>query len=342
MKKIFFVLLFVILLAGCGNNNKETILKKWSKKVDGMDSYLMKGTLEIYRNEDLYTYDVESAYLKKDKFRVGLTNKTNNHEQIILKNDKGVYVLTPSLNKSFKFESEWPYNNSQIYLLQPLLIDLKNDDKYTFEEKDGKYIFSAKVNYINDKNLTKEKIYLDKNLNLKKVEVLDDNDDVIMRLKVTKIDTNNNFDDRYFDLDDSYNNNKFKDKNKSDSKENDNTSKPDSNETSKVTDVLYPMYVPVDTYLDTQDVVSLDNGTRTILTFSGDSPFTFVQSPVDSETIDYLNGDPYLVADTVGAVSDKSVAWISNDREYYLTSTSVNADELLLIADSLSVAEVGK
>ena len=58
MKKIFFVLLFVILLAGCGNNNKETILKKWSKKVDGMDSYLMKGTLEIYRNEDLYTYDV--------------------------------------------------------------------------------------------------------------------------------------------------------------------------------------------------------------------------------------------------------------------------------------------
>ena len=369
MKKIFFVLLFVIILTGCGNNNKETILKKWSKKVDGMDSYLMKGTLEIYRNEDLYTYDVESAYLKKDKFRVGIINKTNNHEQIILKNDKGVYVVTPSLNKSFKFQSEWPYNNSQIYLLQPLLIDLKNDDKYTFEEKDGKYIFAAKVNYINDKNLTKEKIYLDKNLKLKKVEVLDDNDDVIMRLKVTKIDTNNNFDDRYFDLDDSYNNNKIKDKNKSDRKENDNTSKPDSNEsnnyknttnndkynteeqkesnnttstTSKVTDVLYPMYVPVDTYLDTQDVVSLDNGTRTILTFSGDSPFTFVQSPVDSETIDYLNGDPYLVADTVGAVSDKSIAWISNDREYYLTSTSVNADELLLIADSLSVAEVGK
>ena len=102
------------------------------------------------------------------------------------------------------------------------------------------------------------------------------------------------------------------------------------------------MYVPVDTYLDTQDVVSLDNGTRTILTFSGDSPFTFVQSPVDSTVVDYLNGDPYLVADSVGAVSDTSVAWISNDKEYYLSSTSVSADELLLIADSLSVAEVGK
>lgn len=337
----------------------------------------MKGTLEIYRNEDLYTYELESAYLKKDKFRVGLTNKTNNHEQIILKNDKGVYVVTPSLNKSFKFQSEWPYNNSQIYLLQPLLIDLKNDDKVTLEEKDGKYILSAKVNYINDKNLTKEKIYLDKNLNLKKVEVLDDNDDVIMRLKVTKIETNNNFDDRYFDIDDSYNTStKNKDKTKDDKKSSDNKLSNDSKDndiktndnsqtnninkeenstdntnnttenktttTSKVTDVLYPMYVPVDTYLDTQDVVSLDNGTRTILTFSGDSPFTFVQSPVDSTVVDYLNGDPTLVADSVGAVSDTSVAWISNDKEYYLSSTSVSADQLLLIADSLAVAEVGK
>ena len=350
MKKIFVFIAFVIFLAGCGNNSKEAILKKWSKKVDGMDSYLMRGTLDIYRNEDLYTYDLESAYLKKDKFRVGLINKTNNHEQIILKNNKGVYVVTPSLNKSFKFQSEWPYNNSQIYLLQPLLIDLKNDDKFEFEVKDSRYIFTARVNYINDKNLTKEKIYLDKNLDLKKVEVLDDNGDVVMRLKVSKIETNNNFDDRYFEIDDNYNaNSKNKDTLKTDDKNNNNNNNFDNNKTdnkttttSKLNDVLYPMYVPTDTYLDTQDVVSLDNGVRTILTFSGDSPFTFVQSPVDSSVVDYLNGDPYLVADSIGAVSDTSVAWISNDKEYYISSTTVNAKELLMIADSLSVAEVGK
>ena len=199
-----------------------------------------------------------------------------------------------------------------------------------------------------------------------------------MRLKVTKIETNNNFDDRYFDIDETYNTStKNKDKSKDDKKngdskltedskdndiktddngnQNNNINKEENNTdntnnninnktttTSKVDDVLYPMYVPVDTYLDTQDVVSLDNGTRTILTFSGDSPFTFVQSPVDSTVVDYLNGDPTLVADSVGAVSDTSVAWISNDKEYYLSSTSVSADQLLLIADSLAVAEVGK
>ena len=56
-----------------------------------------------------------------------------------------VLVVTPSLNKSFKFQSDWPYNNSQIYLLQPIIRDLKNDDKRTFEETKDGYIFTVKV-----------------------------------------------------------------------------------------------------------------------------------------------------------------------------------------------------
>lgn len=363
MKKLFLCIGLVVLLAGCGNNSKEDVLKKFSKTIDNCDSYLMKGTLEIYRNEDLYTYDVESSYLKDDKFRVSLTNKTNNHEQIILKNNEGVYVITPSLNKSFKFQSEWPYNNSQIYLLQPILIDLKNDKDLKFETKDSEYIFTAKVNYINDKNLIKQKVYIDKNMNLKKVEIFDDDDNVVMRLKVTKIEKNNNFDDNYFALEDNYDTDIDSEKNKQDSNIDQNKGtdseeiteekiEQDSNDTQVETnntettsnndEVLYPMYVPIDTYLNTQDVMATDNGSRTIITFSGDSPFTFVQSSIDNKTMNYVYGDPYLIADTVGVVNDHSLSWISNDKEYYLTSDTVASSELLLIAESLSVTEVGK
>ena len=45
-----------------------------------------------------------------------------------------VYVVTPSLNKSFKFQSEWPSNSSQSYLLNPLLNDVKTDSSTTLEE----------------------------------------------------------------------------------------------------------------------------------------------------------------------------------------------------------------
>ena len=351
MKKIILCFMFVMLLAGCGKNSKENILKQWSKKVDSYDNYLMEGTLKIYRNEDLYTYKLESSYMKEDYYRVSLTNKTNNHEQIIIRNKNGVYVVTPSLNKSFKFQSEWPYNNSQIYLLQPILSDLENDSKLSFEEKNKTYIFTSKVNYINDKNLIKQKVYLSKDLILKKVEVIDDNNNTIMLLKVNKFKTNNNFDNNYFKVVDNYSNNNKQIDNNTNKEEKSNIKKEDiennkeENKTKKTSvndDILYPMYVPVNTYLNTQDVMKLDNGSRTILTFSGNSPFTLMQSPISNDTINYLNADPVMVLDKVGAVGKNEVSWVDDNKEYYVTSEVLSSNELVKIAESMSVAQIEK
>ena len=40
-------------------------------------------------------------------------NKINNHEQIILKM-KMCLCINAITNKSFKFQSEWPYNNLKV------------------------------------------------------------------------------------------------------------------------------------------------------------------------------------------------------------------------------------
>ena len=90
--------------------------------------------MEILSNEELYRYDVKVDYLKPDYYKASLINKDTNHEQIILKNKSGVYVITPSLNKSFKFQSDWPFNSSQAYILDSLLKDLKNDSDVQFNE----------------------------------------------------------------------------------------------------------------------------------------------------------------------------------------------------------------
>ena len=57
----------------------------------------------MINNETTYEYDVKSTYKETNNFKVELTNKINDHKQIILRNKEGVYVVTPSLNKSFKF-----------------------------------------------------------------------------------------------------------------------------------------------------------------------------------------------------------------------------------------------
>ena len=354
MKKFIYLLVVLVLLAGCGKKDSKEVLNKWKNKIEGYDTYLLKGKLEIYRDDNLYTYDVESAYMKEDNFRVSLTNKTNSHEQIILRNNKGIYVLTPSLGKSFKFQSEWPYNNSQIYLLQPIITDLENDKNLKFSKKANEYIYTAKVNYVNDSKLTHQKVYLNKNLILKKVEVLNKENKVIMRLKVTKFEDNNNFDDNYFKVGDDYNSSNIKPKKseddvkKNDSKleinSEDNKDKNSKNEktVSVNKEVLYPMYVPVDTHLSSQEDVKVDSGFRTILSFSGDNPFTLIESSLDNNSIKYVNGDPTMIDGVIGALSEQSVSWVSEDKEYYLTSKTATSDELFKIAESLSVAEVGK
>ena len=196
MKKFIILLVGILLLTtGCGKIGKKEVIRDLNKKIQGLKSYYVEGKMEIINNEDVYKYDVYVAYKNKDLFKVSLKNESNNHEQIILKNKEGVYVLTPSLNKSFKFESNWPYNNSQIYLLQSILSDINNDKALEFNSKDDSYIITTSVNYPNNKDLVKQNIYLDKKLNLKQVLVLNSNGNAEIKMIFNKISENNKFED---------------------------------------------------------------------------------------------------------------------------------------------------
>ena len=329
MKKIFASILFVfmvIMLSGCGSKGEKDILKNLSKKVD-VEAYYLDGKLEIVNNEDSYQYDVEAAYKSKNNFRVSLKNKVNNHEQIILKNEEGVYVLTPSLNKSFKFQSERPYNNSQSYLLQTVIQDLKNDENLGFEENNDGYIFTSTVNYANNPNLVKQKVYLDKDLNIKEVIVLNNEDVMQMKMTYNSIDYKATFDDSYFTL-------------------KGNMSNVDTNTTSKSLDsIIYPMYVPANTYLSGQEKVMVEDGERVILTFNGDSPFMVIQEtikPTEELLTIPMYGEPYIVTGTVGALSDSSVTWVNNGVEFYVVSDVLNTNDLLQVANSIGTLPVGK
>jgi outer membrane lipoprotein-sorting protein len=338
MKKFIVFLGMLLILSGCGNSSDKSIAKDLKKKVESVSAYRMKGTLEIYRNEEKYTYDVDSSYQEEDLFKVNLVNQNNNHEQIILKNSSGVYVITPTLNKSFKFQSDWPYNNSQIYLLQPIITDLNNDNNLTVEKTNDGYILSSKVNYSSEKDFDKQKVYLDKDKNILKVEVLDKDGNVKMLLTIKDIDYKAKFDKNYFDAENYV---KVQDENSTTESNQKDVNKETT--TSKIEEVVYPMYVPVDTYLSGQDTVKTNGGERVILTFGGESAFTIVQETLnDEKTMNYVYGDPYLILDTVGSITDYSVSWISNGVEYSVMSDTMDIDELLTVAQSISVKAVSK
>jgi len=345
---IFFALITVI---GCTKYGENDVIKDFEKKLSKADSYRAVGTLEITNNDDTYQYDVDVAFKKDNNYRVSLINKANSHEQIILKNSEGVYVVTPSLNKSFKFQSEWPKNNSQIYLLESLLEDVKKDKERVFEEVDGNFIFTTKVNYPNNNQLTKQKITLNKDLDIKSVQVLNNNDIPQMIMSFDNIDWDSNFNDNFFDLDsiiekidveDSSIGSNDKDSNEQSSNVEGNDDETIENKTQpsgSIDDIIYPLYIPTGTSLSDQEKVSKTDGERIILTFDGEKPFLLVEetSSIDDEfSVIPTFGEPYLLIDTIGALTDNSITWSSNGIDYYLVSDAMSQLELIEIASSIS------
>ena len=327
MKKLSLFLLVIacFLVTGCGKNSESDVLADLDKKVNDGKGYVMAGTLEVLNNDDIYNYEVETAYKKDDYYKITLTNTSNNHEQIILKNDDGVFVLTPSLNKSFKFQSDWPYNNSQVYLLQSIISDLENDDKRTFKKDDKDYVFTSNVNYPNNRSLVSQKVTFDKDLKLKEAIVLDSDDVPNMTLKVKDIDFSPSFKKNYFEIDTIMSTV---------------STEEETVETSAIDDVVYPLVLPEGTKLTNEEKVDISGGERVILTFSGDKPFLLVEETVkamDEFTVIPTIGEPVIFMDSFGVLSDNSINFTSGGINYYLVSDVMNQDELLEVANSINV-----
>lgn len=323
----------IVFLCGCSGNSENDVVKEIKKDLKNITSYHLDGELTIYNKNEQYDYEVNVYYEEEEKYRVNLVNKLNNHEQIILKSTNEVYVITPSLNKSFKFQSSWPNDSSQVYLIESLYEDIFISDERIFEKTESGYLFKLDANYPNNKNLIKQTIEFDNNLELVNVKVYDDDDNVQMEMKFNNIKINSDIDDSIFELNsivknfDSVNENKV------------------AEEVSTIEDIIYPLYIPSGTVLVEEEKVLKDNGERIILTFDGEKPFILVEETISTNeefSIIPTLGEPYFMLETVATLSDNSISWISDGIEYYLISDVMSQIELIEIANSVTTIEYDK
>lgn len=304
----------------------ETAVHKYKKLLDSNSSYSLTGQMDIVSNEELYHYDVSVDYMKDNNYKATLKNKDSNHEQIILKNKNGVYVITPSLNKSFKFQSEWPFNSSQSYILSSLLKDLENDSNVLLEEKDDKYMLSSTVNYPNNSLLVSQKITFNKDMHPELVQVYDKNGTENITFKISKIEFNKKFNEDYFDVESSADENCC-------------------SVTSTIDEVVYPMYLPTGTKFKSEETVKTDDSERVILTFSGEKSFILIEekskSPKDFE-VTTTSGELVFYENVLGNLNESSLNWTMNGKDYYIIGNNLSNEELLKVASSTSVVALVK
>ena len=312
-------------LVGCSKMDSKEAINKYKKTLESNNKYTMTGQMSIISNEENYQYDVSVDYMEADYYKVSLVNKDNRHEQIILKNDNGVYVVTPSLNKSFKFQSEWPYNSSQAYILSSLLKDLENDSNVVFESKDDKYILSSTVNYPNNSSLVSQKIIFDKDMLPTEVNVYNKEGVANITFKISKIDFKSKIDKTTFEIDNT-------------------KSEGELDDVSSLDEIVYPMYLPTGTEFKGEQTTEADTK-RVILTFGGNKSFTLIEevsSIPENFEVTSVSGDLVHYENILGTLNNKTLNWTMNGKDYYIISDNLTNEELLKVASSTSTVSLNK
>ncbi|HIW35007.1 MAG TPA: outer membrane lipoprotein carrier protein LolA [Candidatus Paenibacillus intestinavium] len=192
------ILSMVLVLSACGTKDAESVVKDLDKFLNSMEGYSGTGTMTLHNGQQPQVYQVEVSYAKPEAYRIKLTNADKDITQIVLRNDEGVFVLTPKQNKVFRFQSDWPQKNGQVYLYQTLVQSILLDGSRQFTTTDDAYVFDVMAKY-NSTSLARQKIWLSQDdYKPMQVEVSDTNATVLVDVKFDTFEFNPTFTEGFF------------------------------------------------------------------------------------------------------------------------------------------------
>jgi len=325
---------FVLFLAACGEKSQEDVVKKLSETVEQLDGYKAEAEMTMNTGQEEQRFSVNIWHQKDDFYRVQLGHADGEKgSQVILKNEDGVFVLTPALEKSFQFQSEWPENSSQPYLFQSLVKDVIQDEEASFEATEEHYVFETKTNYQANSNLPNQQILFDKKtLTPFAVRVLDKDDNALVEVQFTSFDTGATFAADDFALE-----------------KNMETEATTPTVASAEQDDSFTVFQPLFTAgaeAVGKKEVELDNGKRIILTYGdgGEKNFTLIQEKLlDVPALtspQAVEGEIVNLGFAVAALSEQTMEWSFDGIDYRLASDTLTRQEMIEIAQSVQGQEI--
>ena len=111
---ILIMLLMISLLTSCKKN--VNIVESFPEKITNLNSYKIVGKLETMFPTGTKECEVTAYYQKPDLFRVEIKNPNVEELQVIIKNAEGVFVIVPSINKTFKVICDGYDVSNNIYI----------------------------------------------------------------------------------------------------------------------------------------------------------------------------------------------------------------------------------
>jgi outer membrane lipoprotein-sorting protein len=321
-------LIAIFMLAACGSKSQEDVVKELNGKQKDLTSYKAEAKMTLKMGSDSQVYDVEIWHMDPNFYRVNLKNPEKDQSQMILRNNEGVFVLTPALKKSFRFQSDWPQNSSQAYLYESLINDIVADKEAKFSSTKEHYIFETKTRYQNNSMLPTQEIKLNKkDLSPAVVKVMDPDRNALVTVEFAKVKFNADFDKDDFDM-----------KKNMTRAELNMPAMADGGDQSFT--VKYPTYEIKGTKLIGEKNLKIEDGKRVVLTYEGKKKsYTLVQEKVKAKAAaaspTYVDGDLVDLGVTIGAVTENSITWTQDGVDYMIASKNLTREEMIDVAKSV-------
>jgi len=347
----------ILLLSACGTDSQEKVLKKVNGKWAESNGYELNATMEIKSGGDPKKYDVKVWHTKPDFYRVEVVESGKDVSQMIVRNADGVFVVTPTLNKMYKFQSDWPKKNSQAYLIGALAEDLAQDKNLVMKEEDKAYIFEAATRNSYKNSMPHQVITVDKKTMLPtSVVIMNDVKEEQIRITFKNIKLGVQHAAKDYAVEQFTESDETKgeqatppEKDKKDNKDGkESNNNPNGNEEKKAVSAEaenkefqthYPVVNLENTKMVEEKVMREGGIDRVILTFDGDKPFTVMQQPVTKEAAMLpvsSPGDPVDLGFTIGAITDTSISWEKDGVEFFVASSKLTREEMVQVATSMT------
>jgi outer membrane lipoprotein-sorting protein len=327
---VAFVMLFSTILVGCfGDKGVDDVVEDLQGVMDDLGSYKGVATMVLQTGQTPQEYNVEVWYKDPHYYRIALTNTERDITQIVLRNDEGVFVLTPHLNKSFRFQSDWPDSQGQVYLYQSLVRSVLEDNSRIFQVEDNTYVFDVLANYQN-KSLTRQRVWFSDDLAPKRVQVLDSNEMVVVEVTFESFKRDVEFDEDAFDMQ----------RNMTGWQLNSvpTMSKGDGSDLKKSFGIIEPAYLPEGVTLDGIKEVKVGENNSVVLRYSGVYNYTLQESRPKARNASVGVGEVVDLGFGLGVITGvekRTLNWTYEGVEYHLSSGDLSTAEMVKIAQSV-------
>ncbi|MCL6443859.1 MAG: outer membrane lipoprotein carrier protein LolA, partial [Alicyclobacillus sp.] len=307
--------------AGCGLNGKSDMVSKLQTEQQQLttNNYTSTATMTVQMDNAAQTYHIQTWYESPDVYKIALGDANKNINQIIVHNQNGMFIVSPALQKVFRFNGNWAQNQGHIYLYDQILSQIIQSKDAKMTKQNGLYVFDVPMSSTNDV-VTKEHVEIDaRTMYPKRVILYDNQNKAVVTIDFKDFKTNVKFDAA----------NDF-DPHKLVSEK---TTKP------TMTRLVDFGYIEPDvTFGDKLSIWYPSSEDDTLLRYAGDKSFTLdewrptsgVDGLLNAQLVD-LFGVPAMYT---GTNNVHQLIWVNNGVEFALTSSKLSLDEMRDVAIS--------